>query len=304
LIKQHITLFLKGLSMGAADIVPGVSGGTIAFITGIYETLIGSLQSIDIQAIKLIFTGKFKAFWDHINGTFLTVLFLGIATSILSLAKLIKFLLANYPILLWGFFFGLIIASAIMVARTVKKWNAQTIIALIVGVAGAYMITILTPATTPETPLFTFGAGMIAICAMILPGISGSFLLLMMKQYERIVGALTSLNFEVIFTFGAGAVMGLILFSKVLSWLFKRFHDITIALLTGIMFGSLNTIWPWKQVTATRVNSHGDTVPLTQVNILPNHLEGDAFLWQTIALALFGFAIIYVMERFSKKTEL
>ena len=144
---------------------------------------------------------------------------------------------------------------------------------------------------------------MIAICAMILPGISGSFLLLMMKQYERIVGALTSLDLEIIFTFGAGAVLGLILFSKVLSWLFNKFHDVTIALLTGIMFGSLNTIWPWKQVLETRVNSHGDIVPLVQVNILPTDVVGDAFLGQAIGMAILGFVIIYFMERSAKKVE-
>ncbi|MBL4578801.1 MAG: DUF368 domain-containing protein, partial [Flavobacteriales bacterium] len=265
MIKQFSILYLKGLSMGAVDIIPGVSGGTIAFITGIYEELIKSLKSIDLQALKLLFTGKLRKFWAHINGTFLLVLFLGIATSVFSLAKVIKFLLTEYPILLWGFFFGLIIASAFMIARTIEKWTIQTIVAITLGGIGAYLITILTPATTPETTLFTFGAGMIAICAMILPGISGSFLLLMMKQYERIVGALTSFDLEVILTFGSGAVLGLVLFSKVLSWLFKKFHDVTIALLTGIMFGSLNTIWPWKEVLETRVNSHGETVPLVQV---------------------------------------
>jgi len=289
--------------MGAADIIPGVSGGTIAFITGIYEELIKSLKSIDLRAIKLLFTGKPRKFWEHINGTFLLVLFLGIATSIFSLAKVIKFLLTDYPILLWGFFFGLIIASAFMIARTIEKWTIQTIVAITVGGIGGYLITILTPATTPETTLFTFGAGMIAICAMILPGISGSFLLLMMKQYERIVGALTSFDLEVILTFGSGAVLGLILFSKVLSWLFKKFHDVTIALLTGIMFGSLNTIWPWKEVLETRVNSHGETVPLVQVNILPGQVDGDAFLWQTLLLAVMGYVLIYVMERSSKKAE-
>ena len=289
--------------MGAVDIIPGVSGGTIAFITGIYEELIKSLKSIDLQALKLLFTGKLRKFWAHINGTFLLVLFLGIATSVFSLAKVIKFLLTEYPILLWGFFFGLIIASAFMIARTVEKWTIQTIVAITVGGIGAYLITILTPATTPETALFTFGAGMIAICAMILPGISGSFLLLMMKQYERIVDALTSFDLEVILTFSSGAVLGLILFSKVLAWLFKKFHDVTIALLTGIMFGSLNTIWPWKEVLETRVNSHGDTVPLVQVNILPGQVDGDAFLWQTVLLAVMGYVLIYVMERSSKKAE-
>ena len=289
--------------MGAADIIPGVSGGTIAFITGIYEELIGSLKSIDVEAIKLLFTGKIKALWEHVNGKFLIVLFAGIATSILSLAKLIQYLLTSHPILLWGFFFGLIIASAIMIARTVTKWSIPTIVALIIGCIGAYLITILTPATTPDTPLFTFGAGMIAICAMILPGISGSFLLLMMKQYERIVGALTSLDFAVIATFGSGAILGLILFSKVLSWLFKRFHDITIAFLTGIMFGSLNTIWPWKQVLETRLNSHGEIVPLVQVNVLPSIVGGESYLWQVIVLAILGMAVIYIMERTGKTKE-
>ena len=290
--------------MGAADIVPGVSGGTIAFITGIYEELIGSLKSIDVHAIKLLFTGKLLEFWKYINGQFLLVLFAGVGTSILSLAKLIKFLLATYPILLWGFFFGLIIASAIMIAKTVKKWDFKTISALILGGIGAYMISMLTPAEeTLDSPLFTFGAGMIAICAMILPGISGSFLLLMMKQYERIVGALTSLNFEIIFTFAGGAIIGLVLFSKVLSWLFKKYHDITIALLTGIMFGSLNTIWPWKLTEAWRTDSHGEEVPLVQSNVLPTNMEGDPFIWQTIALAAVGFAIIVVMERVNKTAE-
>jgi len=287
--------------MGAADVIPGVSGGTIAFITGIYEELIGSLKSIDFQAIKLLFTGKVKDFWQHINGNFLVVLFLGIGTSIVSLARAIHYLLNEHPIMLWGFFFGLIIASAIMIMRSIEKWNISSGVSLIVGIVGAYLITILTPATTPETPLFTFSAGMIAICAMILPGISGSFLLLMMKQYERIIEAVKSFDVEIILTFGAGAALGLILFSKVLSWLFKTYKDITIALLTGIMFGSLNRVWPWKEVVQTRVNSHGKTVPLVEENILPTSVVGDAFLWETIFLALVGFALIYLMERRGKQ---
>ena len=192
--KDYILLFLKGMGMGGADVVPGVSGGTIAFITGIYEELLNSIKSIDKNAIQLLLGGKITALWNHINGKFLITLFSGILFSVFSLAKLIHYLLNNHPIQLWSFFLGLIIISSLLVSREINRWKIQVVISGIVGVFIAYFITEATPATTPDNYLFIFLSGAIAICAMILPGISGSFILLILGKYEFIIESIKELN--------------------------------------------------------------------------------------------------------------
>lgn len=303
-IKDYIILILKGMGMGAADVVPGVSGGTIAFITGIYEELINSIKSINLHAIKLFFTGKLAEFWTAINGTFLISVFIGIGISIFSLAKGLEYLLNNFPILVWSFFFGLIVASAIYVARTIEKWNFGTITAGIIGIAVAYFITIISPAEANTSYLFIFIAGSIAICAMILPGISGSFILVLLGMYKFILEAVGNLEIAVILTFMAGAVIGIIAFSNVLSWLLKKYHNITIAVLSGFMVGSLNKVWPWKEVTETFIDRHGEIKTLAEVNITPGTFEqitgNNAFLFGAISLAIVGFALIFVIEGFTK----
>jgi putative membrane protein len=301
--KQYGQLFLKGMGMGAADVVPGVSGGTIAFITGIYEELIGSIKNIHINLFKIWAQEGFKAFWKAANGNFLMVLFAGIAVSILSLASLIKFLLENYEVLVWAFFFGLILASALVIGRQIGKWTAGTIASLLIGGAIGFAITVLAPATTPETNVFVFFSGAIAICAMILPGISGSFLLLLMGKYTYIITGLIERNMQVILFFGAGAIVGLLSFSRVLSWMFKRHYLLTISFLTGIMIGSLNKVWPWKKTLEFVENRHGELVPIKQENVLPAQFDGDAFTITSIGLMLLGFAIVLAMEWKPKKAQ-
>lgn len=299
--KDFGKLFLKGIAMGAADVVPGVSGGTIAFITGIYEELIGSIKNIHINLFKAWSREGFSAFWKAANGSFLFVLLSGIGVSILSLAGLIKYLLENYEVLVWAFFFGLILASALVIGRKVTEWSAINIVGLVLGAALGFAITVLAPSTTPETNVFVFFSGAIAICAMILPGISGSFLLLLMGKYQYIITGLIERNMQVILFFGAGAIVGLLSFSRALSWMFKRYYLLTISFLTGIMIGSLNKVWPWKITLESVQNRHGEMVPIKQENVWPAQFEGEAFTITSIGLMLLGFAIVIAMEWKPKK---
>ncbi len=300
--KDYAAIALKGMGMGAADVVPGVSGGTIAFITGIYEELIDSIKSIDHTLFSTFKEGGISAVWKAVNAPFLIALFVGIGISILSLAKGIGFLLKEYPVLVWSFFFGLIIASAVVIGKKVKKWNAPTFVALFSGAVIAYYITIASPAETPTATWFIFLSGMIAICAMILPGISGSFILLLMGKYRYILDSISQLKLDVLLTFAGGCVVGLLTFSHVLNWMFKRFHDATVALLTGFMIGSLNKVWPWKNTLTTRMNSHGEEVPLLQENISP-FSANDSFFIAAFALCILGVAIVLVLDRVGKKYE-
>ena len=301
-IKDYIVILLKGSAMGAADVVPGVSGGTIAFISGIYEELLSSIKSLNWVNVKLLFSDGFKAFWSSINGTFLSVLFTGIAISVFSLAKLLHFLLDEYPILIWSFFFGLIVASAIYVAKQINKWDYKIVLAIIIGTIIAYFITEITPIPEVEdSPYwFVFISGMIAICAMILPGISGSFILLLMGQYKFILSAVTDFKISYILTFGIGAVVGLISFSNVLSWLLKKYHNITVAFLAGFMIGSLNKVWPWKHTLLSHTNQYAEIIPIKQENVLPNlffELTGkDPHTLYAILMAITGFLVIFLLE--------
>jgi putative membrane protein len=305
--KDYLLLTLKGMGMGAADVVPGVSGGTIAFITGIYEELINSIKSVNLNTLKLLFSFKLAAFWKAINGNFLISVLLGIGISIFSLAKGLEYLLHHYPIMVWSFFFGLIVASAIYIARTIKKWDAGTVIAGIAGIVVAYFITVISPAEANTTWLFIFISGSIAICAMILPGISGSFILVLLGMYKFILSAVGDLNIPVLLVFIAGAAIGIIVFSNLLSWLLKKFHNLTIAVLAGFMVGSLNKIWPWKQVTETFIDRHGEVRALAEKNILPGTYENitgnESWLLGAILLAIVGFALIFVIEGLTKKKK-
>jgi putative membrane protein len=297
--KEYLSLSLKGMAMGAADIIPGVSGGTIAFISGIYEELIETINNVNFEAIKKLKNNGIKSFWTHINGNFLIALLTGIAISIMSLAKVITHLLETHSQLLWGFFFGLIVASVYIVGKQVNKWDINNIISLIIGSSIAFYITILNPMQKPDALWFVFLSGSIAICAMILPGISGSFILLLLGSYEFILVAIKDFKLDVITIFGVGCITGLLAFSKLLNWLFKKYHDITIALLTGFLIGSLNKIWPWKETIQTRINSHGEIVPFIQSNVLPSNFEGDSNIIEVILLSLIGLVLIYLLERFS-----
>lgn len=296
-LKEYGLLLLKGMGMGAADVVPGVSGGTIAFIVGIYEELIDSIKSINAASLKMLFTGKIAAFWKAINANFLFSIVGGIAISIFSLAKLITWLLTDHPVLVWSFFFGLVLASTWFVSKDIKKWDWKTILSFIIGAVVAFYITVATPAETPSNLFFIFLCGAIAICAMILPGISGSFILVLLGKYFYIMEAVKTFNIKVMLVFICGAAIGITSFSRVLSFALRRFHDITIAVLAGFMLGSLNKVWPWKTVVETYFDSHGVEKPLIEVNSMPDHLIGEA-----VGLMVLGFAIVYFLEKLSAKT--
>lgn len=313
--KDFVFLYLKGMAMGAADVVPGVSGGTIAFITGIYEELLDTIKGFNLSVFSTLKNDGLVATWNQTNATFLVVLFAGIFTSIISLAKGITYLLATYPILLWAFFFGLIIASSIIIGRYIKKWGVKEILAMIVGAAVAFYITVAAPSQIPDGMLYIFLAGCIAICAMILPGISGSFILLLLGAYATVLGSISGLvdglkavDTDMILNFGTniavfigGCLVGIIAFSNFLSWMFKKAYSTTMALLTGFMIGSLNKVWPWKETTQFRTNSHGEEVPFLQTNISPSSFEDltgePSQLWFAVGLCLFGFFLVFVMER-------
>lgn len=295
-IKDYGMLMLKGIAMGAADVVPGVSGGTVAFIVGIYEELINSIKSINPTNLKLLFSLRIAEFWKAINANFLLALVSGIAISIFSLAKLITYLLENEPVLVWAFFFGLVLSSTYFVAKTITQWDWKTYLFFVIGTVGAYFITVATPTETPNNLFFIFLCGAIAICAMILPGISGSFILVLLGKYFYIMSAVKSLDIVVMLVFICGAFIGITSFSNVLSFLLRRFHNTTIATLAGFMLGSLNKVWPWKETVETYVDSHGHIKPLVEENILPN-----TPLWEGIGLMLFGFILVYVLEKISQK---
>lgn len=302
---HRILLVLKGMAMGAADVVPGVSGGTIAFITGIYEELLSSIKSVNYASLQVLFKQGIKAFWTKINGTFLVTLFLGIGISVVSLAKILEQLLNNYPELIWSFFFGLIVASAIYISKQVSQWNVGVILSLLVGIAAAYFITVITPAETTNAWWFLILSGAIAICAMILPGISGSFILLLLGKYAFVLSAVSNFNLQVILLVGIGAVIGLLSFANVLTWFLKKFYNQTIAVLSGFMIGSLNKVWPWKQTVETFIDRHGEIKPLLQKNVwATDYLEltgNEPFLVSAILLAMVGFSIIFVVEGLASK---
>lgn len=279
--------------MGAADVVPGVSGGTIAFITGVYDELLDSIKAVNPRNLRLFFTGQFKAFFDAIHLPFLFSLLLGIGISILSLAKVITYALEHYPVWVWSFFFGLVLASSFLVSRDVKEWNWKTVLAFIIGTGAAYYITLATPAQTSAHPLFIFLCGAVAICAMILPGISGSFILVLMGKYYYIMEAIKSFDIKTILIFGAGCVLGITTFSHVLSYALKHFRNITLALLAGFMLGSLNKVWPWKATTALLSEGHEVSV---ETNIAPT----DGWIW-AVCLMMVGFIGVYSLELLSRR---
>jgi len=295
---KYLLVLLKGIAMGAADIIPGVSGGTIAFITGIYDKLLESINAINFKLLKVIKNDGLKAAWNKINGLFLLSLFAGIAISILSLSKFLAFLLETHPISVWSFFFGLIVASIFYVGKQIAEWNFAAIIGLILGAILVVVVSLLPALGDANSLGYIFICGVIAICAMILPGISGSFLLLVLGAYQTILTALNDRDFAIIFTFMAGAIIGLLSFSRFLKWVLDNYKNTTIAVLTGFLVGSLYKIWPWKETIETRINSHGEVVPFIQENIYPNGQIGGAILCATI-----GFSIIFIIEGIANLAE-
>lgn len=299
--SSYLMVCLKGMGMGAADVIPGVSGGTIAFLTGIYEELLRSIKSINLEALKLLFTGKLGQFWKHINGSFLISIILGIAISFFSLARLMQYLMANEPVPLWSFFFGLIIASAILILKDIRLANARHLISLVLGIAAGAAICLVSPAETPDSLWFIFICGAIAICAMILPGISGSFILLLLGKYEYMLKALTDLNIVVILIFAVGAAIGIVSFSHFLTWLLKKYHTTTICALAGIMIGSLVKVWPWQ------LEHDGVSMPVLPFDGRLEPLRAGN-IDQAVIFALTGIAVVAILEiaasRLRKKREL
>ena len=315
LVPDYLIITLKGIAMGAADVVPGVSGGTIAFISGIYQELIDSINTIDLSLLKTLKKEGIKAAWKQANASFLLALIIGIGISILTFSKIITHLLATQPILVWSFFFGLIIASILLIWKQISNWKPVTIIALLIGIVLTYYITIARPVSSPDSYPYLFLSGFVAIIAMILPGISGAFILLLMGSYETVMSTInqfregfSQLNGEILLNaltklgvFAIGAIIGLKTFSKILHWMFDHHKNTTLALLVGFMIGSLNKVWPWKEVLETRINSHGETVPFLEKSILPQDFNGDAQVITSLILAFFGFLVIYGMEKIAAK---
>ncbi|WP_232522415.1 DUF368 domain-containing protein [Marinimicrobium alkaliphilum] len=295
-MRSYLILWLKGVAMGAADVVPGVSGGTVAFITGIYEELIDSLRGLTPSALGVWRREGILAFWRRINGSFLLTLFAGVLFSLFTLANAVTYLLEHHALLVWGFFFGLILASVLYVARQLVWRSPGVWVALLVGVAIALVISQLRPAQLPGEWWMVFIAGMIAICAMILPGISGSFLLLMMGMYPVFLAALSSFDVAILASFFGGCVVGLLAFSHLLSWLLHHYHARTLALLTGILLGSLTIIWPWKQMVTAGLDHRGEPQALVQVNVWPGNYPGESLWPAVLALAVLGFFLVLAVE--------
>ncbi len=302
-IKDFMVIGLKGMAMGAADVVPGVSGGTIAFISGIYEELLTSISNVNLSLLKTLKSNGIKAAWKQVNGSFLVSLFIGIFISIVSLAKAIKWLLENEAVLLWSFFFGLVLASIIYIGKQITKWNVFTFMLLVFGGGLAYYITTLNPLVTENSSLlFLFLAAALAICAMILPGISGAFILVLLGAYIPILAAVNNRDFTTIVVVFAGAISGLLTFSRVLKWLFVNYKNYTLAILTGFIIGSLNKIWPWKETLTWRTNSQGIKVPFNQQSVSPFSFEDNQLL-VAMGLAVVGFGLILLLEKLAVKKD-
>ena len=292
-IKNYLTVGIKGACMGAADVIPGVSGGTIAFITGIYDQLVGSIASINAEAFRLLLQGRFKDFWRHINGGFLLSLIAGIGLSVITLAGLMQMLLTTYPIQTWAFFFGLIVASSIFILRGISGWHLREYLMVILGVLLGATVCTLSPTQTPDGLWFIFLSGAIAICAMILPGISGSFILLILGKYQYIMGCISDLvsgtdvtrNLLILGVFAAGALVGIIGFSKLLHWLLARWNKEVLIIMAGFIIGSLVKIWPW-----------GNPEAMLQVERDGGLLWGWALLF-----AIIGFSLVTIIEITGKR---
>jgi len=307
-VRNNILLFLKGIAMGAANVIPGVSGGTIAFITNIYEDLINSLKAFDVKAIRLLLSFKLKPFAEHINFQFLFVLFAGVFISILSLGKILSYLFGNYPIYVWAFFFGLILASIYFVGKTISKWDVSTVFAIITGVVIAVVITYLNPASRNENTLYLFLCGIVAMASMLLPGLSGSFVLILMGNYQLIfLEAVPDLNLRILLPVVLGSIAGFIILSRIISFLLNKFRDRTIGALTGFIMGSLLIIWPWKN-TEYLVDAAGEVVMRKGKMVIEGYTWylpdlGNVETWISAVYIILGIALVIVIELFAKRTE-
>ena len=319
-LRKRTVLFLKGMAMGAADVVPGVSGGTIAFITGIYEELLRSIKSVGPQTLVTLRKEGLAATWKQVNGDFLATLLAGIVTSVLLLVRPITWALDHHPILIWSFFFGLVAASVWLCGKLVKRWGIGPLIGLLAGTAIAVAIGMMNAGSGSTSLIFFFFAGALAICAMILPGISGSFILLLLGAYLPVVTALKTLDLPIIAVFAVGCVFGLMAFSRLLNWMFTRHHDLTVASLTGFLLGSLTILWPWKEVLSVRTVHAGkpdehleaflqrnilpfDHATITEMDRLLGITTKDPQMIGAVVCALIGAALLLLLERYAPERE-
>jgi len=305
-LRESISLILKGIGMGAANVIPGVSGGTIALITGIFEKLINSIKSFDLKALRLILKGNFKDFFSRVNMGFLLSVFSGIFISILTLAKILGYLFENHPVYIWAYFFGLILASVYFVGKRIEKVDIWVVITFLAGTLIAVLLSVLSPATENTRIYYLILCGIVAICSMILPGLSGSFVLILMGNYELIfIQAVNEFDMGILIPVGVGAVLGLLAFSHILSWIFKRYKDQTISLLTGFILGSLSILWPWKnevfqtnQFGEILLKSGGDPIVIGYEKYFPQQFDNEVII--SILLVLTGIITIWVIERYAE----
>lgn len=299
-IFQYFIVTLKGMGMGVAELVPGVSGGTIAFVAGIYEEFITSISNIKLNTFRLWQKEGFQSFWNALNGKFLVALFSGMLISIFSFSKLITWLFENHPIPVWAFFFGLVLASVFIVAKAINKWSILTIALFIIGTVVAFYITKLPPSENTDSLPFLFFSGALAICAMILPGISGSYILILLGSYKTVLSAVDERDFKIVITVGLGVIFGMLTFARILKWMFNNYKDITLAILTGFILGSLNKIWPWKKILETKMYGDKEKI-IAEQSVSPFSYEGDAQLLFAIITAVVGFSLIFILERTASK---
>ena len=303
---QHLVTYIKGILMGAADVVPGVSGGTIALITHIYERLINAIDAVSISLILSLFTSRHKEAWDKLDGSFLLALTLGIGTSILLVTGGISWLMEHYPIPLWAFFFGLILGSAYVLKNAIDNWSAVSILMLLVGACVAFGIGLVSPSQGSESLIYLFFCGMLVVIAMILPGISGAFILILLGAYGTALDTVAQMKsfvfdgFIVFAVMASGGLVGLKVFAKVLRWLFSNHKNMVLATMTGFLLGSLYKVWPWKEVTQYYTNSSGERVPLNSVSVFPDAFNADAQLVPAITAFFLGLILLFLLERLSK----
>ena len=307
-MKEYLNYLLKGIAVGVANIIPGVSGGTIALITGIFERLINAIKAFDLKAAKLLFTGKWKAFAEKTDFYFLLTLFIGIALAIITLARVFDFLFRNYPVYIWSYFFGLVLASVYFVAKTIERWNFVVIFFFVFGTGFAIFVSLINPAAENSNFWYLFLCGIVAICSMILPGLSGSFVMILMGNYQLVaIQAINDRDLGILLPVALGAIIGLVAFSHVLSWVFKHYKDQTIATLSGFILGSLNVLWPWKTAEYLKnsvggfVIKHGEKVVARYASVLPEHF--DKSFWIAVLVMVLGIVSITVIELLASGQE-
>jgi putative membrane protein len=297
----YLGLTMKGFCMGASDVVPGVSGGTMAFILGIYQELITSIKSFDLIFLRLLFSLRVKDALDHVSWKFLMAIGLGILLAIFTLARILAWLLQNQPVLIWSFFFGLIVASLFTVSKHLNKWTPSIFAWIGLGTLCTFLLVGMVPTKTPDTVWFLFMCGAIAICAMILPGISGAFILVLLGKYHYVLEAVNNRDIFTLLLVAGGAGVGLVTFVRLLNWLFNRYHDITIALLTGLMFGSLRKVWPWKKTLQSMSDTHGNVIAAAQANVLPSRWDTELMI--ALCLTVIGFLIVFFLDFLAEKKK-